>query len=124
MAYSERLAQRVRNTLAGKNVVSVETKMMGGLCFMVDDKMCVGIDQDRQGDDRLMVRVDPDASDALLTRPHVSPMDLTGRPMKGFLFVHADGIAGTKQLATWIQLALNFNPRAVSSKRGKSTARN
>ena len=79
--------------------------MMGGLCFMVGGKMCVGITGDR-----LMVRLDPETYEAALTRPGCLPMDFTGRPMRGFVFVEPDGTTTDASLRSWISLALEFTP--------------
>ena len=88
--------------------------MMGGLCFMVDDKMCLGIYKDQ-----LMVRINPDDRDNLLEKPGASPMDLTGKLMKGFLFVSPEGIAQDRILDEWVSICLAYNPLAKSSKRKK-----
>jgi TfoX/Sxy family transcriptional regulator of competence genes len=112
MAYDEKLAARVRVCLAEKDVACEEKRMMGGLCFMVDDKMCVGIHEQR-----LMARIDPDVYDSALSRKGCAPMDFTGRPMRGFVFVGSEGLATKRELESWLRLALEFNPRAVSSKK-------
>ena len=117
MAYDEYFADRVRQVFADKHVAYVEKKMMGGLCFMVNDKMCVGVDKDKQSNDRLMVRIDPDIYQQVLQRPAASEMDFTGRPMKGFIFIGAEGFDDDGDLQEWIQLALDYNPKAKSSKR-------
>jgi TfoX/Sxy family transcriptional regulator of competence genes len=124
MAFDEDLAQRVRNALKEDAVAFDEKKMMGGLCFMVDGKMCVGIETDR-----LMARIDPDVYEAALTRKGCVPMDFTGRPMRGFVFVNPEGTQSKRDLKSWITLALEFNPRAVASRRktkprGRGTTRN
>lgn len=90
--------------------------MMGGLCFMVDGKMCVGIDKDR-----LMARIDPAGYEAALGRRGCLPMDFTGRPMRSFVFVNPDGIGSKRDLKFWLELALEFDPRASSSKRARNT---
>ncbi len=117
MAYGERFAERVRRSFIGKNVAFEEKKMMGGLCFLVKDKMCVGVNRNKQGGDRLMARVGPDAYEQALARPGARPMDVTGRPMKGFVFVDAEGIDDDQDLHAWIQLALDYNPKAKSSRK-------
>ena len=111
MAYSEVLAERVRAGLRAAGARFEEKRMMGGLCFMVEAKMCVGVDQER-----LMVRLDPERYDEALKRPGCVPMDFTGRPMRGFVFVNAPGLATEAALVSWLKLALEFNPRAKSSK--------
>ncbi len=86
--------------------------MMGGLCFMVDGKMCVGV-----SGERLMLRIDPAEEAGLLKQPGCRPMDFTGRPLKGFLFVEPEGLPSDGHLAGWLQRALDFNPRAKASKK-------
>ena len=86
--------------------------MMGGLCFMVDGKMCVGVEKAR-----LMARIDPAIYEKALGRKGCVPMDFTGRPMRGFVFVQAEGYASDHDLASWLDLALEFNPHAKSSKK-------
>ena len=88
--------------------------MMGGLCFLVDDKMCVGVEKER-----LMVRLDPEIYEQVLKRKGCVPMDFTGRPTRGFVFVKADGYSADGDLAMWLDLALKFNLRAKSSKKRK-----
>lgn len=120
MPYSEFLTDRVRQRMPlGGNVV--EKKMMGGLIFMVDEKMCIGVDTDRQtSDDRLMVRVGKAAYDDLLDRPGCREMDFTGKPMKGFLFIYPEGFDKDVDLDFWVGKALDFNREgAVSSKKKK-----
>ena len=112
--YSEYLADRIRQVLKEKHTYYEEKKMMGGLTFMVDDKMCVGI-----VNDDLMARIDPDVYENSLTRKGVREMDLTKKPMKGWIYVSPEGIDSDEELAEWIQLALDFNPKAKSSKRKK-----
>lgn len=112
MAYDDQLAERVRRFLA-ENATSVEEKkMMGGLCFLVRGKMCVGIEKRR-----LMVRIDPEIYESALTRKGCVPMDFTGRPMRGFVFVEPEGTRSGRDLHSWISLALEFNPRAKASKK-------
>jgi hypothetical protein len=87
MAFSEHLAERVRQRLRKANITD-EKRMMGGLIFMVNDKMCVGVDTDKTtGNDRLMVRVGKASHDQLVFLHGSREMDFTGRVMRGFLFV-------------------------------------
>jgi TfoX/Sxy family transcriptional regulator of competence genes len=111
MAYNGRLADRVREQLLNEGTLA-EKKMMGGLCFMIGDKMCAGI----IGDD-LMLRVDPEIYPALLEKHGCREMKFTGRPMKGYVLVEEEAMPSNEDLAEWIALALEFNPRARSSKR-------
>ncbi len=114
MSYSELLADRIRQVLQEKKTTFVEKKMMGGLCFMVNDKMCVGIIKDE-----LMSRIGPDAYPEALEMVGAKEMNFTGRPMKGYVFVEPDGTDMYEDLSYWIQLALDFNPQAKSSKKKK-----
>ena len=112
MAYDTALADRITDLFTARRV-SFETKaMMGGLCFMVNGKMCLGVEKAR-----LMVRLDPAVEAEALTRPGCKPMDFTGRPMKGYVFVHPEGYATEAQLRRWVDLALEFNPKAKASKK-------
>lgn len=109
MAFSEYLAERVRQRLQKANVTE-EQKMMGGLIFMVNEKMCVGIDIDKEtGQDRLMVRVGKAPYDKLLFRKGSREMDFTGKVMRGFLFIDPDGFDAEDDLDFWIEKALEFN---------------
>ena len=110
--YSEYLADRIRNVLNEKKANYSEKKMMGGLAFMVNDKMCVGINNDN-----LMARIDPDIYEESLKQRGVREMDFTKRPMKGWIYVSPEGIDTEEELESWIQVALDFNPMAKSSKK-------
>jgi TfoX/Sxy family transcriptional regulator of competence genes len=110
MAYDEILANRVREILSPLRKVE-EKKMMGGLTFMVNDKMCVGILKDN-----LMVRIDPDIYEEVLERRGCREMDFTGRPMRGFVFVDPEGTNTKKDLNNWLGLALEYNKKARPSK--------
>lgn len=109
MAYSEYLAERVRERLKNANVTE-EKKMMGGLIFMVRGKMCLGIDIDKKSNqDRLMVRVGKLPYEELLKKEGSRPMDFTGRVMRGFLFIDPEGFDREEDLDYWIAKALEFN---------------
>ncbi len=97
MAYDEELAERVRVALGAVRGVA-EIKMFGGLCYTVGGHMAVGVN----GND-LMVRMEPEAAEAALSEPGARPMDFTGRPMKGFLFVGPDGLRTERALEGWIR---------------------
>lgn len=114
MAYNEFLADRIRQVLVEKRVQSQERKMMGGLCFMVDDKMFIGITKNN-----LMARINPDIYEQSLQKKGCKEMNFTGRPMKGFVFIEPEGIDLDEDLEYWIQLCLDFNPLAKSSKKKK-----
>ena len=102
MAYDEGLAERLREMMAERYHVS-ERKMFGGLAFMVDGHMFVGI-----VGDTLMVRVGPAAYQAALQRPHVREMDFTGKPMRGYVFVDSGGLKGARALIFWLELCASF----------------
>lgn len=114
MAYNEKLADRTREIifLSHKNVE--EKKMFGGLCFMVNGKMCVGVEQER-----LMVRLDPERYDEAMEKEGCKPMDFTGKIMKGYAFVDIDSLNTKKKLEYWVKLALEFNKKAKASKKKK-----
>ena len=113
MAYNENLSNRVRELLNGQTSVE-EKKMMGGLTFMVNGKMCLGIVKDD-----LMARIDPSVYETVLRKEGCREMDFTGRPMKGFVFVGPTGTSNKKDLSYWVDLALDFNKKAKPSKNRK-----
>ncbi|MGB1248060.1 MAG: TfoX/Sxy family protein [Chitinophagales bacterium] len=116
MAYSEQLADRIRQRLTHAGLV-VEKKMMGGLIFMVNDKMCIGIHIDKTAqEDRLMVRVGKLPYEELLQKEGAKVMDFTGKVMRGFLFIEPDGFDLEKDLDFWIEKALDFNKLIPNSK--------
>ena len=120
MAYDEFLADRIKRILHEKKIAFVAKNMMGGLCFLVDDKMLCGIHIDKKyGDSLLMARIGEEAYAQNIDRPECLPMDFTGRPMKGYVFVTPEGFDTDKDLSDWIQLTLDFNPFAKSSKKRK-----
>lgn len=112
MAYDEFLSDRIRNVLKDHGVLSVEKKMMGGLCFMINNKMCIGVVKNN-----LMARIDPEIYEKSLRKKGCKEMNFTGRPTKGFVFVEPEGIDMDIDLEYWIQLCLDFNPKAKSSKK-------
>lgn len=114
MAYDSYLAERITQVLKQKSTNFKEMKMMGGIAFMVNDKMCVGIINND-----LMARLDPDIYEEALNRKGVREMDFTKKPMKGWIYISPNGIDTDKELASWIQLALDYNPKAKSSKKKK-----
>ncbi len=109
MAYNEFLADRIRQCLKGAGTTE-EKKMMGGLVFMVNHKMCLGIDTDKNTkQDRLMVRVGKLPYEQLLGQKSSRKMDFTGRVMRGFLFVDPEGFDLDEDLDYWVERALEFN---------------
>ncbi|MDW3646674.1 MAG: TfoX/Sxy family protein [Bacteroidia bacterium] len=109
MAYSEHLADRVRQGLSSQIEVE-EKKMMGGLIFMVNGKMCVGVDIDKKTQkDRLMARIGKEAYAAALEEKGVREMDFTGTVMRGFVFIDPEGYDLDEDMDFWISKALEFN---------------
>lgn len=113
MAYNENLADRLRTVLASQEDVE-EKKMMGGLTFMVNGKMCVGIVKED-----LMVRLNPDIHDQVIEHNGCREMDFTGKPMKGYVFVSPEAIESEKELNYWVNLGLEFNSIAKAAKKKK-----
>lgn len=114
MSYNEVLADRVREIIALTHNQVEEKRMFGGLCFMVNNKMCVGVEKNR-----LMVRLDPAKYDEVIEMEGCKPMDFTGKVMKGYVFVDIDALNTKKKLAYWMGLALEYNRIARSSKKKK-----
>jgi len=119
MAYNEKMADRVRELIAGTEKNVEEKRMFSGLCFMVNDKMCVTVRPDS-----IMVRLDPARSEEMLEKEGVLPMVRSGKIMKGFVFVNEEVLTTKRQLEYWVGMALNFNQFAKSSKmvKGKTAS--
>ena len=114
MAYSEKLAERVREIISVTHENIEEKSMFGGLCFMVNNKMCVGVEKER-----LMVRLNPARYDEVVQMEGCKPMDFTGKVMKGFVFVDIDALNTKKKLTFWVSLALEYNKLAKASRKKK-----
>ena len=112
MSYNDKLASRTREIIALTHKKVEEKKMFGGLCFIVNNKMCVGVETER-----LMVRLDPAVYDEVMEKEGCKPMDFTGRVMKGYVFVDIEALNTKKKLEYWIKLALDFNKVAKASKK-------
>jgi TfoX/Sxy family transcriptional regulator of competence genes len=120
MAYDEHLADRIRQSFQEKRTEVVEKNMMGGLCFMLNEKMCCGIHFDKKRQiDLLMARIGEEAYVEAIERTGCHPMDFTGRAMKGYVFVDENGFDSDDDLNQWIQLAIDFNPLAKASVKRK-----
>ena len=121
MGVNPELAERVRTAATDEAVRRGfeirEKHMFGGLAFMLNNKMACGVI-----DDELMVRVGPDAYEAALTKPHARPMDFTGRPMVGCVFVEPSGIRSDAALRQWLTRARRF-VEALPPKKLTSAAR-
>ena len=103
MAYNEELGRRIGGLLSDCGVEFSEKKMFGGLGFMIAGKMCVGIVRDD-----LMLRLLENRIDEAMADPNVRPMDFTGRPMKGFVFVDSNGFQTDSELRGWLELGIEF----------------
>ena len=112
MAYDEGLANQVRKALPGHNVE--EKHMFGGLCFMVNGKMCVTV-----GKDRLMCRINPDLHEAALAKDGVQTVVMRGREYKGYVYVPEESIQSQRDFEYWINLALEYNTIAKSTKESR-----
>lgn len=113
MAYNENLANRIREALS--DLPNIEEKeMMGGLTFMYNDKMCVGIIKDE-----MMCRIDPALHEAVVEKQGCRTMDFTKRPMKGYVMVDDTGMETSEDFDYWINLCLEFNKRAKATKKKK-----
>ncbi len=102
MAFDESLAERIRQSLGRKKVIK-EKKMFGGIAFLLNGNMCVGVWKDS-----LVVRLGSEQSDKALKEPFVKEFDITGRPMKGWVLVAPNGVEGDDQLDEWLQRAVKF----------------
>ena len=100
MPYDTALASRIATVFKGRKHIE-EKQMFGGVCFMVNGHMCCGV-----AGKKLMVRDGPERYAAALKQPHARPMDLTGRPLKGFVFVMPSGLRGRQALKAWVDLGV------------------
>ena len=111
MAYNEKLADRIRESLS--EIPKVEEKqMMGGLTFMVNGKMCVGIIKDE-----MMCRIAPAIHETEIEKQGCRTMDFTKRPMKGYVMIDNSGMKTKKDFDCWIDLSLAFNKQAKAAKK-------
>lgn len=102
MAYSESLALRIRQIVVRRQGIT-EKKMFGGVCFLLNGKMCVGVWKNS-----LIARLGTEQEAEALLDPQVKKMDLTGKPMKGWVLVEPDGVENDEQLSGWIEQAIKF----------------
>lgn len=102
MAYDEGLAERIRQELDGQEGIE-EKQMFGGLSFLMNGNMAVGIIKED-----MVVRCDPEAFDELVALPHARPMDFSGRPMKGWIYVAPEGVAEDEDLRVWIGRGVDY----------------
>lgn len=113
MPYDEELAERIGGVLAGRDGVT-EQKMFGGVCFMVGGNMAAGV----VGED-LMLRVSPEDAEKALATEHVRPMDFTGKPMKGMVYVSPEGTETDDELAEWVDLGADYAASLPPKKKKK-----
>ncbi len=113
MAYDKHLAGRITDCLSHISLLE-EKKMFGGIGFMVNEKLSVGV-----MNDEMIVRCGPEISDDLLTQQGVRPFDFTGKPMKNWVVVHPSILKTDAQLQEWINIALDYNKKAKKSKKKK-----
>lgn len=102
MVYDEKLANRVRKSLKGKRNIT-EKKMFGGIAFLLNGKMFCGVIKND-----LVIRTGPQYYEEALTKPHARPMDFTGKPMRGFLYVGSNGCKTEKTLSAWINSGIDY----------------
>lgn len=102
MPYNESLADRIRTTLARRRNIE-EKKMFGGICFLLNGNMLVGVWKEF-----LIARLGPDQGEDALLEPHVRKMDITGKPMKGWVMVEPEGVEDDGQVKDWVQRAMKF----------------
>jgi TfoX/Sxy family transcriptional regulator of competence genes len=114
MAFNEKISDRIREALADLPKVE-ERYMFGGVCYMVNGKMCIGVAKDE-----MMCRIDPALEEEVLEKPGCRPMDFTGRPMKGYVFISEEGMKTKKAFEYWVNLCLEFNSKAKASKKKSS----
>lgn len=118
MAYDEYLVNRVSTIFRRLGVPTETTPMMGGLCFLVDQKMCVNVSKDKKKDcDRLIARIGEQAVTSALKHTCCQAFSPTGRTMKDFIAVTGEGIEHDDLLCHWVEQAIAFNPEAKRSKK-------
>ena len=118
MPYDQYTVDRIEQLIKESGQPYFTKKMMGGLIFMVNDKMACGTHYDKKKDTNLlMARIGEEAAEANLIRQGCLPMDFTGRPMKGYVFITPDGYDLDEDMSHWIGLCLDFNPLAKASKK-------
>lgn len=114
MAYDQYLGDRINQILQSKNVNYYDKKMMGGLVFMINNKMCCGIHLDKKyGDSLLMAKIGEVAYQKEIKKEICLPMDFTGRPMKGFIFITPQGFDMKRDLEYWIDKVIEFNKNSA-----------
>ena len=110
MAFNESLAERIRQILEERHSAYTEKRRFGGLCFLVDEKMLIGVEKNR-----LMARIDPEDEGIAFKKKGAKPMDFTGKVMKGYVFIDEQAVDLDKDLEFWVDLCLKYNPKAKTS---------
>ncbi len=103
MAYNEQLAERIERIVLDAEIPFETKKMFGGLCFMINDKMSIGIVKED-----VMLRVMDYQFEKVLQLPHTRPMDFTGKRMHGFLYISPEGFIKDQDLKTWVDKGIEF----------------
>lgn len=114
MAINELLTDRVREALDGTSKVK-EKKMFRGIAFLVNSKLCMST-----GNEELMCRIDPELYEEMIEKEGVRPLKMRGKAIRGWIYIHEDALKTKKNLEYWVNLALEFNKKAKSSKKKTS----
>ena len=113
MAYNIDLAEKVRKHLLQFVELDVfEKEMFSGLCFLVNEKMCINVSEEN-----LMLRFDPVLQTEIENRQGYLPMIMRGKHIKGYAYISEEGYSNPADLVYWIKICLEYNPRAKSSKK-------
>jgi TfoX/Sxy family transcriptional regulator of competence genes len=119
MAYNQNTANRIAEQLLDQNIAFEEKKMFGGIAFMLNEKMCIGVVKDE-----LMLRILYEKYETVLEQDYAKPMQFTGKAMKGFVFVEPEGFETDQHLAQWVQYGVEFGKfGTVKSKNNKSSSK-
>jgi TfoX/Sxy family transcriptional regulator of competence genes len=112
MAYDDKMADRIREIICASSKKVEEKKMFAGLCFMVNGKMCVTLNEER-----LMLRVDPERGEVLAEKDGCTLMKMKGKELKGYVIVYFEVVKTKKKLESWLKEALTYNSKAKASKK-------
>ena len=119
MPYNQNTVNRIAEQLLDQNIAFEEKKMFGGVAFMLNEKMCIGVVKDE-----LMLRVLNEKYETVLGQNYTKPMQFTGKAMKGFVFVAPEGFETDQDLTKWIQYGVEFGKfGTVKSKNNKSSSK-
>ena len=119
MAYSTKLAERIRTYLEGISKIKIEEKeMFKGLAFLVNGKMCINV-----SGENLMCRYDPVLEDEVAEKTGFQPMIMKGKQLRGYCYVSEDGYKSKVNFEYWLKLCLDFNEKAKASRRKKTSTK-